>query len=68
MDHTKSPMNLEQVGDLALSEQREKGNCLVIVNTKSWAVGLYRYCSEKKDEERVSPQHVNVRSPPDGHS
>lgn len=47
VDHTKSPMNLEQVGDLALSEQREKGNCLVIVNTKSWAAGLYRYCSGK---------------------
>lgn len=40
-------MNLEQVGDLALSDQREKGNCLVIVNTKSWAAGLYRYCSGK---------------------
>ncbi|MCZ4065025.1 CRISPR-associated helicase Cas3' [Oxalobacter aliiformigenes] len=47
VDHTQSPMNLEQVGDLALSEQREKGDCLVIVNTKNWAAGLYRYCSEK---------------------
>ncbi len=46
-DHTANPMNLEQIGQLVFTEQQAKGNCLVVVNTKSWAYGLYRYCCEK---------------------
>lgn len=50
IDHTDTPMNLEQIGDLAIGEQRDRKNCLVIVNTKNWAKALYRYCLDKGAE------------------
>ncbi len=36
----------EEIAGLALSEFKDKGNCLVIVNTKAWAQMLYIKCSE----------------------
>lgn len=36
----------EEIAELALLELKEKGNCLVVVNTKVWAQALYVSCSE----------------------
>lgn len=36
----------EEIVNLALLELKEKGNCLVVVNTKAWAQALYVNCSE----------------------
>lgn len=47
IDHTHTPMDAVQTAALAMAEQAETGNCLVIVNTKSWASQLYRSCQEK---------------------
>lgn len=41
----------EEIVALALSELKEKGNCLVVVNTKAWAQALYINCSEAIDVE-----------------
>ena len=38
--------SLDEISNLALSELTDKGNCLVIVNTKAWAQALYVKCSE----------------------
>jgi len=44
---TKSEGWLEdEIAELALSEFKVKGNCLVIVNTKAWAQALYIKCSD----------------------
>ncbi len=37
----------EEVTELAIGKVNEKGNCLVIVNTKDWAQKLYTACMEK---------------------
>lgn len=34
----------EEIADLALGQLREKGNCLVVVNTKAWAQKLFICC------------------------
>jgi CRISPR-associated endonuclease/helicase Cas3 len=39
----------DEIAELALSEFRDRGNCLVIVNTKAWAQALYRHCAETVD-------------------
>ncbi len=39
--------NLEDITSLVLGKVKEKGNCLVIVNTKDWAQKLYISCKEK---------------------
>jgi CRISPR-associated endonuclease/helicase Cas3 len=39
-----------EIAELALSEFNEKGNCLVIVNTKAWAQALYINCSKSVDQ------------------
>nr|WP_306464076.1 CRISPR-associated helicase Cas3' [Desulfobacter hydrogenophilus] len=36
----------EQIADLAVAQVQEKGNCLVIVNTKDWARQLYEMCAD----------------------
>jgi CRISPR-associated endonuclease/helicase Cas3 len=44
----------EEIAHLALNEFREKGSCLVIVNTKAWAAVLYRDCvTQVNDKEGV---------------
>jgi CRISPR-associated endonuclease/helicase Cas3 len=43
----------EEIAELALSEFKVKGNCLVIVNTKAWAQALYIKCSETVDTDSL---------------
>jgi CRISPR-associated endonuclease/helicase Cas3 len=43
----------EEIAALALSELKEKGNCLVVVNTKAWAQALYVSCSDVVDAESL---------------
>jgi len=43
----------EEITDLAISEFKEKGNCLVIVNTKVWAHALYMQCAETVEKESL---------------
>jgi CRISPR-associated endonuclease/helicase Cas3 len=40
----------EEIADLSLSQLREKGNCLVVVNTKAWAKKLFTYCQPHLDD------------------
>ncbi len=40
----------EQITELAVSQVQEKGNCLVIVNTKDWAKILYELCADKLNQ------------------
>ncbi len=39
--------NRDEIADLALEQLEEKGNCLVIVNTKDWARKLYERCQSR---------------------
>jgi CRISPR-associated endonuclease/helicase Cas3 len=50
----------EEIAELALKQLKEKGNCLVIVNTKSWARKLYALCTEKTDEKNVFHLSTNL--------
>lgn len=43
----------EEIAELALSEFKVKGNCLVIVNTKAWAQALYVKCSDSVDGDSL---------------
>ncbi len=43
----------EDLADLSLEQLREKGNCLVIVNTKDWARKLYERCQSRVDKGSV---------------
>jgi CRISPR-associated endonuclease/helicase Cas3 len=36
----------EQIASLAIDQVQEKGNCLVIVNTRDWARQLYERCAD----------------------
>jgi len=45
--------SLDEIVELALSEFKDKGNCLVIVNTKAWAQALYLQCAETVDENSL---------------
>jgi len=40
----------EQIADLAISELKSKGSCLVLVNTKLWARRLYEACAAEIDK------------------
>ncbi len=42
-----------EIAELALNELRDKGNCLVIVNTKAWAQKLYLLCRAELDDKTV---------------
>lgn len=42
-----------ELAELTLGEYRRKGSCLVIVNTKDWALRLYTCCSQQVDAESV---------------
>lgn len=53
----------EQIADLAVAQVQEKGNCLVIVNTKDWAKLIYEKCAElinQKDENIVFHLSTNL--------
>ncbi|MCF4114880.1 MULTISPECIES: CRISPR-associated endonuclease Cas3'' [Dethiosulfovibrio] len=41
----------EEIGDLALKRLEDFGNCLVVVNTKTWAKRLFEYCSSETEAE-----------------
>lgn len=43
----------EEIAELALEELEEKGNCLVVVNTKKWARKLYERCADELDEGTI---------------
>ncbi len=43
----------KEITELALFEFNNKGNCLVIVNTKAWAQALYVNCSEAVDADSL---------------
>lgn len=51
-----------EIAELALSELRNKGNCLVIVNTKAWAQKLYQLCRAELDESAVFHLSTNLCS------
>ena len=50
----------EEIAELTLKQLAEKGNCLVIVNTKSWARKLYALCAVKTDEKNVFHLSTNL--------
>ncbi len=39
--------DVDEIVSLALKELSDKGSCLIIVNTKSWAKNLFQLCKEK---------------------
>lgn len=41
----------QELGELMITQLKEKGNCLVIVNTKKWARKLYDLCFGSVDED-----------------
>ena len=42
-----------EIGDLMVSELTEKGNCLVIVNTRKWARKLYDFCLGQVEDDSI---------------
>lgn len=54
IDRTKSGGWSEiELADFAIEQLQEKGNCLVIVNTKAWAQKLYERCCVTLDRDSV---------------
>lgn len=51
---------LEQISKLSVDETREKGNCLVIVNTKQWARDLYVQCNEIMHETEIKVFYLST--------
>ncbi len=43
----------EEIAELVLEELEEKGNCLVVVNTKKWAQKLYERCADEVEEGTI---------------
>ncbi|NQT55813.1 MAG: CRISPR-associated helicase/endonuclease Cas3, partial [Desulfobacteraceae bacterium] len=43
----------QELGELMITQLKEKGNCLVIVNTKKWARKLYDLCVGRVDENSL---------------
>lgn len=52
--------NCEEITDLAINEITQKGNCLIIVNTKQWAQNLYLSCKVKEGEENIFHLSTNL--------
>ncbi len=42
-----------ELGKLIIGQYQEKGNCLVIVNTKKWAQKLYTLCMDTIDDDSL---------------
>ncbi len=42
-----------ELSSLAIQQLKEKGNCLIIVNTKKWAQKLYELCQAEMDDQSV---------------
>jgi CRISPR-associated endonuclease/helicase Cas3 len=49
-----------ELADLAVAEYKQKGSCLVIVNTKNWAQQLYGACKAKVDQESLFHLSTNL--------
>ncbi len=45
--------NVDDITELACEQYWEKGNCLVVVNTKTWARTLYELCSKQVGGDNV---------------
>lgn len=45
--------NEHELGELMVSQLAEKGNCLVIVNTKKWARKLYDFCLGQVEDDSI---------------
>lgn len=45
-NHCASPMELRDIVELARTELRLSGSCLIVTNTKGWAERLYHACAE----------------------
>lgn len=45
--------NEKEIANFALKQVHEKGNCLIIVNTKDWAKKLYEKCESKLNKETI---------------
>ncbi len=43
----------QELGELMITQLKEKGNCLVIVNTKKWARKLYDFCRNSVGEDSL---------------
>jgi CRISPR-associated endonuclease/helicase Cas3 len=43
----------KEIADLAMNQLREKGNCLVVVNTKAWAQKLFACCQPHLDTNAI---------------
>lgn len=44
---------LDEVAELSLQQFHQKGSCLIIVNTKDWAVNLYQACAKQVDADAI---------------
>ncbi len=51
-----------EIAELAINELHDKGNCLVIVNTKAWAQKLYQLCRADLDDQMVFHLSTNLCS------
>ena len=49
-----------ELTSLAVDEYTNKGNCLVIVNTKQWAQQLYLSCKEREEVDRRCLFHLST--------
>ena len=49
-----------ELGDFAVGQLEEKGNCLIIVNTKKWAQKLYECCLNEVSEESLFHLSTNL--------
>lgn len=49
-----------ELAELAAAEYREKGSCLVIVNTKKWARQLFEACKEKVASKNLFHLSTNL--------
>ena len=50
----------EEIAELALEELEEKGNCLVVVNTKKWAQQLYERCAGEVEKGAIFHLSTNL--------
>ncbi len=50
----------DEIAEFVLDRFREKGSCLVIVNTKGWARKLYTLCASELDNEIIFHLSTNM--------
>ncbi len=52
--------NENEISDFALEQTKEKGSCLLIVNTKDWAKKLYETCQPQIKEHSIYHLSTNL--------